>query len=161
MEELADEANRGVDLAIRLLDPIKKKHFVVSLADLYQVCLIPRHFHLFKNFESYIFHLTFCMVMQLAGVVAIQAIGGSEIPLHAGRVVSLTTIYIPLLYWYLQLVLSLIKVGVNGNCCINDDDQRIDLLDILAFVSLDFHHWKKTRTDWKIKFMIHWMRLTP
>ena len=36
--ELAHEANRGLDIAIRLLEPIKEMFPIITYADFYQVC---------------------------------------------------------------------------------------------------------------------------
>lgn len=56
-EELAHGANNGLDIAIRLLEPIKEQFPILSYADFYQ----------------------------LAGVVAVEVTGGPEIPFHPGR----------------------------------------------------------------------------
>ncbi|CAN6576493.1 unnamed protein product [Malus baccata var. baccata] len=56
-EELAHEANNGLDIAVRLLEPIKEQFPILSYADFYQ----------------------------LAGVVAVEVTGGPEIPFHPGR----------------------------------------------------------------------------
>uniref|UniRef100_A0A2P2LNY0 L-ascorbate peroxidase cytosolic-like n=1 Tax=Rhizophora mucronata TaxID=61149 RepID=A0A2P2LNY0_RHIMU len=58
--ELAHEANNGLDIAVRLLEPIKAQFPNISFADFYQ----------------------------LAGVVAVEVTGGPEIPFHPGREVS-------------------------------------------------------------------------
>ncbi|KAF9675235.1 hypothetical protein SADUNF_Sadunf09G0011000 [Salix dunnii] len=55
--ELAHGANNGLDIAVRLLEPIKEQFPILSYADFYQ----------------------------LAGVVAIEITGGPEIPFHPGR----------------------------------------------------------------------------
>ncbi|KAK3442237.1 hypothetical protein EUGRSUZ_B02456 [Eucalyptus grandis] len=55
--ELAHGANNGLDIAVRLLEPIKEQFPVLSYADFYQ----------------------------LAGVVAVEVTGGPEIPFHPGR----------------------------------------------------------------------------
>ncbi|KAK7834987.1 l-ascorbate peroxidase [Quercus suber] len=55
--ELAHGANNGLDIAIRLLEPIKEQFPILSYADFYQ----------------------------LAGVVAVEITGGPEIPFHPGR----------------------------------------------------------------------------
>ncbi|KAK4753805.1 hypothetical protein SAY87_001909 [Trapa incisa] len=55
--ELAHGANNGLDIALRLLEPIKEQFPVLSYADFYQ----------------------------LAGVVAVEVTGGPEIPFHPGR----------------------------------------------------------------------------
>ncbi|KAM7280773.1 hypothetical protein ACFE04_007907 [Oxalis oulophora] len=55
--ELAHGANNGLDIALRLLEPIKEQFPEISYAD---------------------FH-------QLAGVVAVEVTGGPEIPFHPGR----------------------------------------------------------------------------
>ncbi|KGN47326.1 L-ascorbate peroxidase, cytosolic [Cucumis sativus] len=55
--ELAHEANRGLDIAVKLLEPIKEQVPILSYGDFYQ----------------------------LAGVVAIEVTGGPEIPFHPGR----------------------------------------------------------------------------
>eukprot|EP00249_Psilotum_nudum_P008717 c21464_g2_i1 orf=282-938(+) len=56
-EELAHGANAGLDIAIRLLEPIKNSFPILSYADFYQ----------------------------LAGVVAVEVTGGPEISFHPGR----------------------------------------------------------------------------
>ncbi|GAV71372.1 peroxidase domain-containing protein [Cephalotus follicularis] len=56
-DELAHEANNGLDIAIRLIEPIKEQFPIISYADFYQ----------------------------LAGVVAVEVTGGPEIPFHPGR----------------------------------------------------------------------------
>ncbi|KAH0905018.1 hypothetical protein HID58_044521 [Brassica napus] len=56
-QELADDANNGLDIAVRLLEPIKDLFPILSYADFYQ----------------------------LAGVVAVEITGGPEIPFHPGR----------------------------------------------------------------------------
>lgn len=38
-EELAHDANRGLDIAIRLLEPIKQLFPILSFADFYQVII--------------------------------------------------------------------------------------------------------------------------
>ncbi|XP_057982993.1 L-ascorbate peroxidase, cytosolic [Malania oleifera] len=55
--ELAHAANNGLDIAVRLLEPIKEQFPILSYADFYQ----------------------------LAGVVAVEVTGGPEIPFHPGR----------------------------------------------------------------------------
>ncbi|KAK2647704.1 hypothetical protein Ddye_015193 [Dipteronia dyeriana] len=55
--ELAHEANNGLDIAVRLLEPIKEHFRILSYADFYQ----------------------------FAGVVAVEITGGPEIPFHPGR----------------------------------------------------------------------------
>eukprot|EP00252_Welwitschia_mirabilis_P013509 TRINITY_DN2970_c0_g1_i1.p1 TRINITY_DN2970_c0_g1~~TRINITY_DN2970_c0_g1_i1.p1 ORF type:complete len:252 (-),score=34.66 TRINITY_DN2970_c0_g1_i1:347-1102(-) len=55
--ELAHGANSGLDIAVRLLQPIKDQFPIISYADLYQ----------------------------LAGVVAVEVTGGPDIPFHPGR----------------------------------------------------------------------------
>ncbi|GLU02451.1 hypothetical protein SLE2022_197010 [Rubroshorea leprosula] len=55
--ELAHGANNGLDIAVRLLEPIKAQFPILSYADFYQ----------------------------LAGVVAVEVTGGPEIPFHPGR----------------------------------------------------------------------------
>ncbi|XP_021728663.1 L-ascorbate peroxidase 2, cytosolic-like [Chenopodium quinoa] len=56
-QELAHSANNGLDIAVRLLQPIKDQFPLLSYADFYQ----------------------------LAGVVAVEVTGGPEIPFHPGR----------------------------------------------------------------------------
>ncbi|KAK6290343.1 hypothetical protein POUND7_001884 [Theobroma cacao] len=56
-DELAHDANNGLDIAVRLLEPIKEQFPILSFADFYQ----------------------------LAGVVAVEVTGGPEIPFHPGR----------------------------------------------------------------------------
>ncbi|KAL0338394.1 UNVERIFIED_CONTAM: L-ascorbate peroxidase 2, cytosolic [Sesamum angustifolium] len=63
--ELSHEANNGLDIAVRLLEPVKQQFPILSYADFYQ----------------------------LAGVVAVEVTGGPEIPFHAGRQVNLSTSY--------------------------------------------------------------------
>ncbi|OWM68861.1 hypothetical protein CDL15_Pgr025048 [Punica granatum] len=60
--ELAHGANNGLDIAVRLLEPIKQQFPIISYADFYQA--------IFKS---------------LAGVVAVEVTGGPEIPFHPGR----------------------------------------------------------------------------
>ncbi|KAI4386030.1 hypothetical protein MLD38_004002 [Melastoma candidum] len=55
--ELAHDANSGLDIAVRLLQPIKDQFPMISYADFYQ----------------------------LAGVVAVEVTGGPEVPFHPGR----------------------------------------------------------------------------
>ncbi|KAJ6895276.1 cytosolic ascorbate peroxidase [Populus alba x Populus x berolinensis] len=55
--ELAHGANSGLDIAVRLLEPIKEQFPILSYADFYQ----------------------------LAGVVAVEITGGPEVPFHPGR----------------------------------------------------------------------------
>ncbi|KAH7842860.1 hypothetical protein Vadar_009881 [Vaccinium darrowii] len=55
--ELAHEANNGLEIAVRLLEPIKEQFPILSYADFYQ----------------------------LAGIVAVEVTGGPEIPFHPGR----------------------------------------------------------------------------
>nr|AAR32786.1 ascorbate peroxidase [Pinus pinaster] len=55
--ELAHGANSGLDIAVRLLEPIKEQFPIISYADFYQ----------------------------LAGVVAVEVTGGPDIPFHPGR----------------------------------------------------------------------------
>ncbi|KAL2938203.1 L-ascorbate peroxidase cytosolic [Bienertia sinuspersici] len=55
--ELAHGANNGLDIACRLLEPIKEQFPEISFADFYQ----------------------------LAGVVAVEVTGGPEVPFHPGR----------------------------------------------------------------------------
>ncbi|GAB4859251.1 L-ascorbate peroxidase 1, cytosolic [Ancistrocladus abbreviatus] len=55
--EQAHEANNGLEIAVRLLEPIKEQFPILSFADFYQ----------------------------LAGVVAVEITGGPEIPFHPGR----------------------------------------------------------------------------
>ncbi|KAL6011099.1 L-ascorbate peroxidase 2, cytosolic [Asimina triloba] len=59
--EIKHGANRGLDIAIRLLEPIRKQFPILSNADL----------------------------DQLAGVVAVEVTGGPEIPFHPGREVCI------------------------------------------------------------------------
>ncbi|KAL4189359.1 hypothetical protein AMTRI_Chr08g206650 [Amborella trichopoda] len=56
-EELAHGANAGLDIAVRLLEPIKEQFLILTYADFYQ----------------------------LAGIVAVEVTGGPEIPFHPGR----------------------------------------------------------------------------
>lgn len=39
-DELAHEANNGLDIAVRLLEPIKQQFPILSYADFYQVIII-------------------------------------------------------------------------------------------------------------------------
>ncbi|EPS68866.1 hypothetical protein M569_05901 [Genlisea aurea] len=55
--ELSHGANAGLDIAVRLLEPIKEQFPIITFADFYQ----------------------------LAGVVAVEVTGGPEIPFHPGR----------------------------------------------------------------------------
>jgi len=55
--EQAHGANNGLDIAVRLLEPIKDQFPILSYADFYQ----------------------------LAGVVAVEVTGGPEVPFHPGR----------------------------------------------------------------------------
>ncbi|KAJ0084962.1 hypothetical protein Patl1_30793 [Pistacia atlantica] len=55
--ELAHSANNGLDIAVRLLEPIKQQFPILSYGDFYQ----------------------------LAGVVAVEITGGPEVPFHPGR----------------------------------------------------------------------------
>ncbi|KAL5130292.1 L-ascorbate peroxidase, cytosolic [Glycine soja] len=55
--ELAHGANNGLDIAVRLLEPLKAEFPILSYADFYQ----------------------------LAGVVAVEVTGGPEVPFHPGR----------------------------------------------------------------------------
>ncbi|KAK2977605.1 hypothetical protein RJ640_007241, partial [Escallonia rubra] len=55
--ELAHEANNGLEIGVRLLEPIKEQFPILSYGDFYQ----------------------------LAGVVAVEVTGGPEIPFHPGR----------------------------------------------------------------------------
>ncbi|EFJ31731.1 hypothetical protein SELMODRAFT_144791 [Selaginella moellendorffii] len=57
-EELGHTANNGLDIAVKLLQPIKDQFPILSYGDFYQ----------------------------LAGVVAVEVTGGPEIPFHPGRV---------------------------------------------------------------------------
>jgi L-ascorbate peroxidase len=57
-DELAHGANNGLDIALRLLEPIREQFPTISHADFYQ----------------------------LAGVVAVEVTGGPEVPFHPGRV---------------------------------------------------------------------------
>lgn len=56
-EELGHGANNGLDIAVRLLEPIKEQFPTISYADFYQ----------------------------LAGVVAVEVTGGPDVPFHPGR----------------------------------------------------------------------------
>lgn len=56
-QELSHGANNGLDIAVRLLEPIKEQFPMLSYADFYQ----------------------------LAGVVAVEVTGGPEVPFHSGR----------------------------------------------------------------------------
>ncbi|XP_073050657.1 L-ascorbate peroxidase, cytosolic-like [Primulina eburnea] len=55
--EQGHTANNGIDIAVRLLEPIKEQFPILSYADFYQ----------------------------LAGVVAVEITGGPEVPFHPGR----------------------------------------------------------------------------
>ncbi|KAK4342973.1 hypothetical protein RND71_038789 [Anisodus tanguticus] len=56
-DELKHGANNGLDIAVRLLEPIKEQFPILSYADFYQ----------------------------LAGVIAVEVTGGPDIPFHPGR----------------------------------------------------------------------------
>ncbi|KAK3036813.1 hypothetical protein RJ639_031291 [Escallonia herrerae] len=56
--ELSHAANNGLDIAVRLLEPIKEQFPILSYGDFYQ----------------------------LAGVVAVEVTGGPDVPFHPGRV---------------------------------------------------------------------------
>lgn len=56
-DELSHGANNGLEIAVRLLEPVKQEFPILSYADLYQ----------------------------LAGVVAVEVTGGPDIPFHPGR----------------------------------------------------------------------------
>ena len=60
-DELAHEANAGLEKIVPILEPLKKKHATISYADLYT----------------------------LAGAVSVEALGGPHIPWKSGRVDSL------------------------------------------------------------------------
>ncbi|ONL96826.1 ascorbate peroxidase homolog3 [Zea mays] len=64
--ELAHGANAGLDIAVRLLEPIKEEFPILSYADFYQ----------------------------LAGVVAVEVTGGPEIPFHPGREVRFSSFFL-------------------------------------------------------------------
>ncbi|KAL9264526.1 L-ascorbate peroxidase, cytosolic-like protein [Drosera capensis] len=66
-DELAHGANNGLDIAVRLLEPIKEQFPILSYADFYQVVEIEIEIDV------------------LAGVVAVEVTGGPEIPFHPGR----------------------------------------------------------------------------
>nr|ACN60159.1 cytosolic ascorbate peroxidase [Tamarix hispida] len=55
--EQGHAANNGIDIAVRLLEPLKEQFPILSYADFYQ----------------------------LAGVVAVEVTGGPEVPFHPGR----------------------------------------------------------------------------
>ncbi|KAK6163255.1 hypothetical protein DH2020_000119 [Rehmannia glutinosa] len=55
--EQGHAANNGIDIAVRLLEPIKEQFPIISYADFYQ----------------------------LAGVVAVEITGGPDVPFHPGR----------------------------------------------------------------------------
>ena len=55
--ELAHGANNGLDIAVRMLEPIKEEFPILSYGDFYQ----------------------------LAGVVAVEITGGPDVPFHPGR----------------------------------------------------------------------------
>ena len=92
--ELAHEANNGLDIAVRLLEPIKAQFPIISYADLYQVFLWSEllNNHDFMNFRIILVCLCnwyfIFVLMKLAGVVAVEVTGGPEIPFHPGRPVS-------------------------------------------------------------------------
>ncbi|KAI3980505.1 hypothetical protein MKX01_008922 [Papaver californicum] len=56
-DELAHGANNGLDIAVRLLEPIKEQFPSITYADFYQ----------------------------LAGVIAVEVTGGPDVPFHPGR----------------------------------------------------------------------------
>ncbi|KAB5519811.1 hypothetical protein DKX38_024130 [Salix brachista] len=63
-DELSHAANSGLDIAVRLLEPLKEQFPILSYADFYQ----------------------------LAGVVAVEVTGGPEVPFHPGRPVTVLPI---------------------------------------------------------------------
>lgn len=91
--ELAHGANNGLDIAVRLLEPLKEQFPTLSYADFYQVRFFFSRFLCvvflldLKWCQSLIlFLLNICfLVTQLAGVVAVEVTGGPEIPFHPGR----------------------------------------------------------------------------
>jgi L-ascorbate peroxidase len=66
-EELAHGANAGLDIAVKLLQPIKDQFPIITYADFYQ----------------------------LAGVVAVEVTGGPTIPFHPGRNVQILNFPMP------------------------------------------------------------------
>lgn len=86
--EQAHGANAGLDIAVRLLEPVKEEFPILSYADLYQVrpishrsgCMI-RSARMDVRFDL----VLFSVFLQLAGVVAVEVTGGPEIPFHPGR----------------------------------------------------------------------------
>lgn len=95
-DELAHEANNGLDIAVRLLEPIKQQFPILSYADFYQVIIIYiqllttendllyDHF-LWITLDWWIDHGLCFILLKLAGVVAVEVTGGPEIPFHPGR----------------------------------------------------------------------------
>ncbi|KAL2933799.1 L-ascorbate peroxidase 2 cytosolic [Bienertia sinuspersici] len=71
-QELAHTANNGLDIAIRLLEPIKEQFPILSYADFYQLFADKLFFYIYYT-------------LKLAGVVAVEVTGGPEIPFHPGR----------------------------------------------------------------------------
>ncbi|RWV90676.1 hypothetical protein GW17_00047102 [Ensete ventricosum] len=85
--ELAHGANNGLDIALRLLEPIKEQFPTLSFADFYQV-LPPFDLpvQIFKTEDTAVSTLVLhSTTWQLAGVVAVEVTGGPEIPFHPGR----------------------------------------------------------------------------
>lgn len=91
-DELKHEANNGLDIAVRLLEPIKEQFPVLSYADFYQV-------YKFLNLRTKSFSLCltssncclfFVYKLKLAGVVAVEVTGGPDIPFHPGRQVIIS-----------------------------------------------------------------------
>uniref|UniRef100_I1PA73 L-ascorbate peroxidase n=1 Tax=Oryza glaberrima TaxID=4538 RepID=I1PA73_ORYGL len=67
--ELSHAANAGLDIAVRMLEPIKEEIPTISYADFYQ----------------------------LAGVVAVEVSGGPAVPFHSGRELRLFSSFLDLL----------------------------------------------------------------
>ncbi|CAL9767627.1 unnamed protein product [Musa acuminata subsp. burmannicoides] len=72
--ELAHGANNGLDISVRLLETIKKQFPILTYADFYQV-----------GPSSSDLALIYVPALYLAGVVAVEVIGGPEVPFHPGR----------------------------------------------------------------------------
>lgn len=98
-DELAHEANNGLDIAVRLLEPIKQQFPNLSYADFYQVFICYDYeivgdvyilFHSsITEWDWWLITFGGCLFfIKLAGVVAVEVTGGPEIPFHPGRPVS-------------------------------------------------------------------------
>ena len=102
-QELAHGANAGLDIAVNLLQPIKDMFPELSYADFYSVITSSTGFFtlillrqmirlnnentIFDWYARYsvVFSSLNCVVMQLAGCVAVEVTGGPTVPFHPGR----------------------------------------------------------------------------